>query len=264
MARIIGLALGVLMTATAASAAEQWTVVCEEEFPPYNYVEDGKKTGIDTEIVDVVLKQLDVTPVHEVLPWNRVIATLDQNQADLAYQLAGTPERFERYAMVGPHRVGRTVFATPADSPLTYDKLEDLKGKTIGVVQGFSYAKEFNEAGWLTKDTSATNNETLVRKLAAKRYDVIIGDFNTLSFLAARHKLTDQIRFLPKIYQEVPRYIAFPKQRADKAERFKTALEAVKARGEIDAILTRWSGKAATGAAVAPAASATRLAVAGR
>ena len=251
MVRIIGVALGLLMMATAVRAGEQWTVVCEEEFPPYNYVDGGKKTGIDTEIVYAVLKQLDVTAVHELLPWNRVIASLDQNQADLAYQLAGTPERFERYAMVGPHRVGKTVFAIPADSTLGYATLEDLKGKTIGVVQGFSYTKEFNEAGYLTKDTSATNNEMLVRKLAAKRYDVIIGDASTLGFLAARLKLADQIRFLPKVYQEVPRYIAFPKQRADKAERFRVALEAVKARGEIDAILARWSERPASGASAA-------------
>jgi polar amino acid transport system substrate-binding protein len=153
------------------------------------------------------------------------------------------------------------VFAAPTDSTVTFDKLEDFKGKTIGLVQGFSYTKEFNDAGYLNKDVSATNNETLVRKLAAKRYDVIIGDFNTLNFLAARDHLMEQIRFLPKVYQEVPRYIAFPKQRADKAERFRVALEALKARGEIDAILKRWSGKTPSPAAGLETA-APRLALA--
>jgi polar amino acid transport system substrate-binding protein len=254
MRGIIG-SLVVLLLSASAAAAETWTVVCEEEFPPYNYVEDGKKTGIDTEIVYAVLKEIDVTPAHDVLPWNRVVAMLDQNQTDLAYQFVGTPERMERYSMIGPIRVGHTVFAVPADSAVAFDTLDDLKGKTIGLVQGFSYSKEFNEAGFLTKDISATNNETLVRKLAAKRYDVIIGDFNTLNFLAARNHLSDQIRFLPKIYQDVPRYVAFPKQRADKAARFQAGLVAVQARGEIDAILKRWSGKTPSPAAAADGAA---------
>src|SRR5262249_22937948 len=136
--------------------------------------------------------------------------------------------------------------------------------KTIGLVQGFSYSKEFNEAGFLTKDISATNNEMLVRKLAAKRYEVIIGDFNTLNFLATRNNLSEQIRFLPKVYQDVPRYVALPKQRADKAERFRVALEALKARGEIDAILKRWAGKTPSPAASAHPAGPAQLAAAER
>lgn len=254
----------VLLLSVPPAVAETWTVVCEEEFPPYNYTEDGKKTGIDTEIVYAVLKEIGVTPAHDGLPWNRVVAMLDQNQTDLAYQFVGTPERMERYSMVGPIRVGHTVFAVPVDSALAYDTLEDLKGKTIGLVQGFSYSTEFNEAGFLNKDVSATNNEILVRKLAAKRYDVIIGDFNTLNFLAARNHLSEQIRFLPKVYQDVPRYVAFPKQRADKADRFRAGLEAVRARGEIDAILKRWSGKTPSPAAALDGPAAAVRVAAGR
>lgn len=238
----------VILTAFAARA-ETWKVVSEEEYPPYNFVENGKKTGIDTEIVYAVLKEIGVEPDHEGVPWNRVVTMLDQNQTDIGFQFIGSAERMEKYHLVGPHRIGHTVFAAPIDSSVTYDTLEDLKGKTIGLVQGFTYSKSFDGATFLSKDLSATNNEILVKKLAAKRYDLIIGDFDTLNFLAIRNHLSAQIRFLPKTHEDVPRYIAFPKERGDKAERFRQGLEAVKARGEIDAILKRWADRKPTSGA---------------
>jgi polar amino acid transport system substrate-binding protein len=108
------------MLSVSPAFGETWTVVSEESFPPYNFVEEGRKTGIDTEIVNAVLKEIGVTSAHQGVPWNRVIAMLDQNQTDLAFQFVGTPERFEHYTLIGPHRVGHTVFATPTGSTLDY------------------------------------------------------------------------------------------------------------------------------------------------
>ncbi|MGQ9372102.1 substrate-binding periplasmic protein, partial [Azospirillum sp. A39] len=221
----LAVAVGALLTgmAAGAGAGETWTVASEENFPPYNYTADGRRTGLDTEIVEAVLGRIGVTPDHRPAPWSRVVHDVDQNQTDLAFQFVGKPERFEAYNMVGPHRAGLTVFAVRADSGIAYDTLADLGGKRIGTVQGFAYTPEFDGADFLEKEPVA-NNTLNIRKLAAGRLDVVIGDLHTLASVAREEKVSAKIRFLPKPLSEVPRYIAFPKARKEKAERFAKAL----------------------------------------
>ena len=219
--------------------AETWVVVSETHFPPYNFNEDGKRTGMDTEIVEAVLGHIGVTPKHDSFPWNRVVNSIDHNQCDLAFQFVGKPERFKKYHMVGPHRSGLTVFAVRADSTITYENLEDLTGKTVGIVGGYSYTPEFDQAGFLRKDP-ARDNLLNLRKLAAGRVDLAIGDLHTMAFFAKKAGIAKRIRFLPNPLKEVPRYIAFPKRRGENAARFGKALEELMADGTIKAIIDRW------------------------
>ena len=44
---------------------------------------------------------------------------------------------------------------------------------------------------------------------------LIAGDADTLKALAAREGLTSRVAFLPRLIEEAPRYVAFPKDRAD-------------------------------------------------
>jgi polar amino acid transport system substrate-binding protein len=230
----------VLQSGAGSVRAETWALACEENFPPYNFIENGVKTGIDTEIVQAVLKRIGVQADLQVYPWNRVVYLLDKDEVDLAYQFAQSPERMEKYVMVGPIRTGRTGFAVPADSPAHYETLDDLKGLKIGVVKGFHYSDEFDSSTTLTKIDTPTNNQILVRMLVGSRLDAIIGDVDTLRYFAAKEGVTSKIRFLPKIHKEMVRYVAFPKSKADKAERFRVALEAMQADGTIKAIIHRW------------------------
>lgn len=226
--------------ATVAASAETWAVVSEENFPPYNFEQGGVRAGMDTEIVDAVLRHIGVTPEHKGLPWSRVVNDLDQNQVDLAFQFVGRPDRFERYNLVGPHRAGLTVLAVPVASTLAVNGLDDLKGLTVGTVQGFTYTPEFDASDLFRKE-AAVNNTLNVLKLASGRLDAIVGDLHTLTFIVKQEKMTGKIRFLAKPLAEVPRYIAFPRPRGDKAERFARGLEELKANGTIAAIVQRWT-----------------------
>lgn len=240
MIRLFLSLLAVLALLAAPARAEEWVVFSEEDFPPYNFFEDKARVGLDHDIVNAVLAEIGVTPVHRTTPWARVVDSVDQNQTDLAYQFAPKPARFESYWMVGPHRTGETVLAVHADDQGAYETLEDFSGKMVGVLQGYSYTPEFDNAGFITKSPTTTN-ESNVRKLAARRVDAIIGDKSTILYVAGREGVRDQIRILPKALAEVPRYIAFPRPREEKAKRFEAGLNALIARGEIQAIIDRWA-----------------------
>lgn len=237
----LGLALALLVGGALPLRAEIWTTASEENFPPYNFTENGKRTGIDTQIIEAVFTAIGVTPVHRVLPWAEVIAAVDMNLVDVAYQFVGNPERFEKYHLIGPHRIGETVFMARADSAIRFNTLEDLRGLRIGVVQGFAYTPEFDKATFLTKEAAA-NNLINIRLLLARRLDLVVGDRHALAYFVEQDGRLADIRFLAKPLGYVPRYLAMPKARTEKAARFRAALQALQRDGAIQAIIDRWLG----------------------
>lgn len=231
---------GVLAMTFGAARAETWTVVSEENFPPYNYTENGQRVGLDVEIVNAVLARIGVTPEHKGLPWNRVVNDLDQDQTDIAFQFVGRPDRFEKYHMVGPHRSGDTVLVVRSDSTLTFDTLEDLRGRSVGTVQGFTYTPAFDTAVDIRKDP-AVDTLLSLRKLVGGRVDAVIGDRLTLIYLARKAGLSASVKVLPKAVDSVPRYIALPRPRSEKAARFAAGLKAIQEDGTLDALIAQWA-----------------------
>ena len=231
-------ALVVLGGIPATARAETWTVVCEDQYPPYNFIKNGVRTGLDTEIVQAVLARIGVEEDLQVFPWSRALNMLENGAADVLYQVVGTPERRERFILVGPLRSGRTVLVARAESTISYHSLDDLKGYNIGVVRAFKYTAEFDAAP-LNKVLS-NDSQTLVHMLVGKHLDLIVGDYNTLNYIARTQGVLDQIKVLPQPLGEMPRYVAFPKDSRDKAERFRQGLEALRANGTLDKLLRRW------------------------
>ncbi|WP_431854966.1 substrate-binding periplasmic protein [Azospirillum sp.] len=237
-------ALGLLAGALAAPAlpaagADYWTIASEDHFPPYNFSLKGKRTGVDTEIVEALLKELGVTPVHRPLSWREVVQSMDENTADVAFQFIASPARFEQYNMIGPFRTGTTVFMVRKDSDITYERLEDLAPHRIGVVDGFSYAPDFDAATFLEKVPSSSNVVNF-RRLMLGRVDVVVGDLHVLNHVAKQDGRLKDVRVLPKPVGLVPRYIALPKARKAKAEQLQAAFVKLRDDGTIARIVDSW------------------------
>lgn len=232
--------LSPLVPLSVARAEHPWLVYCGDDFPPYSWADaERKPCGLDVEITVAILKRLAVPFRIEQMVWSRALASLDQGVPDLLFQLVPTPERFEKYRMVGPIREGQTVFAVRTDSPYRFDSLDDLTGLVIGTGRRFSYLPEFDQATHFTRDP-APSDQLSLRKLVSGRVDMVVGDRLALGWKAKQEGLLSSIRFLPKPLATVPRYIALPRDRAEKADRMRVALAALQAEGSIDAIIQRW------------------------
>ncbi len=219
--------------------AEYWTIASEDHFPPYNFSFNGNRTGIDTDIVNALLKELEVTPVHRALAWTEVLQAMDGNSVDVGFQFIASPARFEQYNMIGPFRTGTTVFMVRKNSTITFDRLEDLTPYRIGVVDGFSYASDFDAATYLNKIPSSSNVVNF-RRLILGRVDVVVGDLHVLNYMAKQDGRLKDVRVLPKPLGLVPRYIAVPKARKDKAERLQAAFVKLRDNGAITRIVDSW------------------------
>lgn len=223
-----------------AAAAEVWRIACDDNFPPYNFVDGDKVVGLDAEIVAAVVKQAGAVVDFEPQPWSRVQDMLERGEVAAAFQFVGRPDRFEKYFMIGPHRIGHTVFAARSGRDVSVRDMNELRGYRIGTVRGYTYGAAFDGATHLTKDMSAGDNLQLVRMLAAGRVDLIIGDREALTYFARSAGLHAQMQVLQPVFSEVPRYIAVPRSKPQIAARLDAALAELRRNGGLAEILRRW------------------------
>jgi len=226
--------------AVPATSTEIWTVASESFFPPYNYTFKGRRVGVDTEIVEAMLKVINVTPVHQAQGWNEVVRALDGNKVDVAFQFLGTGKRDQTTFLIGPYRTGVSVLMVRRNSKLEYETPADLVGKRIGIVEGYDYGPEFENTAGIRKLYSS-NNTINFRRLLIGRVDAIVGDKQVLLFNAEYYGQSEKIRVLSKPILSADRFVAMPKARPEKAARLKTAFERIKADGTLAEILTRWN-----------------------
>ncbi len=228
-----------LIGISLSSSADEWEIATDQHFPPYVYQDQSGIKGIHLDIIKAVMAQLNEPYSIKAYPWARVITKINKADIDFAFPFVGTPKRFGQYILVGPLQDGRTVFASSITSQIEYDKLEDLIGLTIGVVRGYAYTGEFDNADFLIKDMEAKDNINNIKKLVAGRIDLIIGDENVLAVEAKKLNLLNKLKFLPKALKEVKRYAAFPKSKQDKADRFSAALNVLKSNGTYQFIIDK-------------------------
>ena len=167
--------LGVLTVFFAmASQGRDFKIVSQEFMPIGGAGPDGKMAGVHYEIAMAVCEKLKLTCKTELMPRAR---GLDQLKTGEAQMIIGIAKNAETDAICnfpgGVTQVGYTFFVKKGQAG-KYKKIEDFKGKTIGVHGGSATGKNLVEQnaklGGALKVVEEATAETPARKLAGDRY----------------------------------------------------------------------------------------------
>jgi polar amino acid transport system substrate-binding protein len=79
----------------------------------------------------------------------------------------------------------------------------------------------------------------LLKKLAARRVDLIVGDRYQLLYLADQLGAGNDVRIIGKPLAEVPRFVGFRKEGEENAVRFEKGLEIIRQNGTLSRVLAR-------------------------
>lgn len=171
----------VLLSALSAMAAEKWKIT-SLDWQPFS----GKtlpEGGAGIAVLRAALKAEGIELVVEFYPWTRALETA--KQADYAGVYPSWPEDvgegFSKSPVLFKSAVG---FVEPKAKPLLWNKLADLKGKTIGTVQDYGNTTEFMQ---LIKDGTiktqvVVDDVTNIKKVAGGRIDGAFIDLANLDY----------------------------------------------------------------------------------
>src|SRR6266404_4954010 len=107
------------------------------EYPPFEYVADGKLVGYDVDMAEEITRRMGVKVAWEKIDFKGIVAALTAKRVDvLITALTYTPERAARIAFSEPYFDAGIGALIPKDSAV--QKADDLVGKKVGVQLGSS------------------------------------------------------------------------------------------------------------------------------
>jgi polar amino acid transport system substrate-binding protein len=137
---------GILAVACVPLPAHALTLLTEEN-PPFNYMANGKLTGLVTDLVVEAAKRANVPYTIEVLPWNRAYMRAQAEKETCLFATARLDSREKLFTWVGPLAnnlwavYGRGNFAGSVRT------LNDLKPYQIGGVVNDAKVEYLKENG---------------------------------------------------------------------------------------------------------------------
>ncbi|MEM0980289.1 MAG: transporter substrate-binding domain-containing protein [Cyanobacteria bacterium P01_H01_bin.58] len=132
-------------TDTADSLPAEIVVATENDYPPFDFLKDGKHTGYNQALLDLVAEDIPFAIKQEILPFQGILTGLSSGRYDVSNSAVAILE----------DRLDTVTFTTPITEFTNYfvkrkgdtsvNAAEDFSGKSIGVQQGAITFQVVNE-----------------------------------------------------------------------------------------------------------------------
>jgi len=231
-----------LWAAWGTSHAETLVVLGDHAYAPVIYSQNGKPAGL---LPAILARASALTGDHYDLrlsPWKRAYELAARGEGGVV-GVSFNQERARSFDFSRPLYDDDIQIVTLKGKTFPYAKLEDLRGKTIGGINGASYGDDVDKAiasGLFIVDRDVGQAGRL-RKLLAGRLDAafigngLAGFDSIVSSEDELRKNRAQFVILPIPLTRDPLHLAFPKsmRKREALDRFDAALEKLKQSGEL-------------------------------
>jgi polar amino acid transport system substrate-binding protein len=146
----------------------------EGSFPPFNYSKEGKLTGFEIELTDLIAQQMGLKLEWKTMGFDSLIIGVSQNKADIAIASHGiTPEREKAVDFTAPHYcTGAVIVALPGGPRVR----GDLAGKKVGVQLGTTYLTSLRSIPGISDVKSFPKDTDAMLALKNKKIDAWVTD----------------------------------------------------------------------------------------
>ena len=112
-----------------------YVVGTNAEYPPFEYMEDGKIVGLDAEIIEEISKRIGMEYKWSNMNFDGLIPALQTKKVDVVIAgMSATPEREKAVSFSIPYLVSNATIITNKSNPIK--DMNDLSGKSYGVELG--------------------------------------------------------------------------------------------------------------------------------
>jgi polar amino acid transport system substrate-binding protein len=126
--------------------------VVTEEFPPYNFTENGKIVGVSTEVVRAVFDKLNLDADISMYPWERAYHMALQQQSTLIYSIIRNDKReslFQWIDVVAPLQA--CLFSLKSNENIEITNLSDIIKYSFITNRNGAIAQKLHEQGLVDK-----------------------------------------------------------------------------------------------------------------
>jgi polar amino acid transport system substrate-binding protein len=242
--RIVCVALMTCLNGIASAQGTSLLLVNAVYAPFVNPAGDPSGEGIDVEIAREALRRGGNYEVKvQLVPWNRALLMLELGEADFTTTISrnGDRDRFLSWstgyrASVGYH------FYSQQGGKTRLTSLQGLKGKTLGVTNGFFYPEKITKYPGVKVEPGADISST-IKMLNAGRSDYIVVNSIAGAWQIQQLGLGGNMQRQPLEYSsDSPTYMAFARARDFEAPlaAMNRGLEMMRKDGSLQRILRKY------------------------
>ncbi|WP_411743241.1 substrate-binding periplasmic protein [Reinekea sp.] len=214
------------------------------EWPPF-LSESLPNKGIIAHLISDIFNEAGIQVEFEFLPWVRAFEVTAQGEYSATSIWMYKKDRTTDFLYSEPVLSEKFVFFHLKDTPFDWNEMNDLRGKSIGGVLGYSYGPKFDaalEEGVFKQLRLPTVDQNL-RMLAAGRTDIYAEEMSVANYTLLKRtpELADLITYHPKPILENQSFLLFPKKGPNSKallEIFNSHLEGFKQDGRYDTYFT--------------------------
>ncbi|MGE4483206.1 transporter substrate-binding domain-containing protein [Acidocella sp.] len=262
-------AVGLLGGARAAQAATldeirqrgYINVASEDDYRPFEFMQDGKATGYDIELFNAISKGFDFKVHHDMIPWTGILPGVTTGKYDAAISaVLITPERLKALDFTSPVSESVDYYVKRANDT-RIKTIADLNGLTLGVEAGSAMLALLPQlsdmlkasGGKLGKVVQYQDYPSAYQDLASGRLDYVVNTYLSLR---------DLVNKRPSVFalgQPVskPSYIGWALQKGNSAllALLNAKIAESKKDGTMAALQKKWFGTVFTDLPVEPIAN---------
>ena len=231
-ARLAGACLLWLMLGGTGAAAD--VIAVDAADAPFMYAADGQAAGIYPLLIAEAYRRIGQPVTIAAMPWKRALDGADNNLNGIGglYKTAG---RLEKYDYSDKLLDETLLIYVRKGHPFPFQTIADLKGRSVGVIRGWSYGDAFDDAragGLFTVEEAAGDDQTFAM-LDVGHIDCIIAIREAADATVAAHGWGPEFEPLAVPLSSTPSYVAFNKAagKEDELHRFNDAIAAMRADG---------------------------------
>lgn len=144
--------------------------------------EDGGMRGIDIEILERIFKEENIKYEYKIVPWETSLRMIEEGYADIIPSIAYSNER-ERIMEFSTSYRENSIYAIYSlnEEENSIRSINDLKNKTVGVIDSYKYFDEFDNMISIKKVNCISEGILLDRLLKGQieyaMFNMNIGDY---------------------------------------------------------------------------------------
>jgi polar amino acid transport system substrate-binding protein len=223
-------------------------VATEDDFKPFEFIQDGKPTGYDTELLELMRKSAPFPIRQETIPWTGLLPGVGSGKYDAAVTAALiTPER-EKFLDFCSPVAESTDYYVKKKGNTAINGIKDLASKKCGVQAGSAMLSALPELEEMLKATGGKMGEVVQYVSYPEAYqDLAIG--RTDYVVNTQINLQSLVQDKPRVFElgepvSKKIYIAWAvkKGNAEVQDMLDTFLLGARKSGEMAKLQQKWFG----------------------
>lgn len=228
--------LVLMMSTTAPAETKTYVYAFDSDYPPYTFMEKGKPTGFDIDVMKAIFQDRDVVIEYKPMQWVDVQEALRQGRVHATSGMAKKEDRKKIYdfSQLPLCDLKISIFTTPRSR---IRNIRDLKDKRVATQRGSVYQKLLEQKGF-KPELYETESEALVA-LFREKADAFVGTEKTALYNIRKYNLKDVFPISTPL-EVSSTYFVVKKGDHDLLARIDEGMQRIKRDGTFDRIYRQW------------------------